>query len=361
MNSIKGKIINYNESFFGEIIFNQNINKINKIENFNNDVIIIPGFVDLHCHGGNGFDTMEGYSSIKEMSNFHLLHGTTTLLPTTWTSGFDNILKTLKSIDELINDENNNIEGIHLEGPFINPNKLGAQPALTQLPSYDFIENILKDVDIKIITLAPEIEGMNEFIDFLINKDIRVQFGHTLADFKTTNEYLEKYNLGFTHLYNAMSGHSSRKSGVLSAALLNGKHAEIICDGYHVSEQAIKIAKKCIPGLYAVSDSISATGLSDGEYNFAGIEIIKKNNIVTIKDSNTLAGSAINMYQTFKNLIQMSFSFEEAVEMTSYNAAKYLNLNNIGLIKENKISNFIVLDNNLNLVDIYFNGKKING
>ena len=91
------------------------------------------------------------------------------------------------------------------------------------------------------------------------------------------------------------------------------------------------------------------------------IEIIKKNNIVKIKDSNTLAGSAINMYQTFKNLIQMSFSYEEAVEMTSYNAAKYLNLNNVGLIKENKISNFIVLDNNLNLVDIYFNGKKING
>ena len=90
-------------------------------------------------------------------------------------------------------------------------------------------------------------------------------------------------------------------------------------------------------------------------------EIIKKNNIVKIKDSNTLAGSAINMYQTFKNLIQMSFSYEEAVEMTSYNAAKYLNLNNVGLIKENKISNFIVLDNNLNLVDIYFNGKKING
>ena len=116
MNSIKGKIINYNESFFGEIIFNQNINKINKIETFNNDVIIIPGFVDLHCHGGNGFDTMEGYSSIKEMSNFHLLHGTTTLLPTTWTSGFDSILKTLKSIDELINDDNNNIEGIHQIG-----------------------------------------------------------------------------------------------------------------------------------------------------------------------------------------------------------------------------------------------------
>ena len=88
---------------------------------------------------------------------------------------------------------------------------------------------------------------------------------------------------------------------------------------------------------------------------------MKKNNMVTIKDSNTLAGSAINMYQSFKNLIQMSFSYEEAVGMTSYNAAKYLNLNNIGLIKEDKISNFIVLDNNLNLVDIYFNGEKING
>ena len=199
------------------------IEKIHKEDKVEDNVIILPGYIDLHCHGGGGFDTMQGYDSIKKMSHFHLINGTTTLLPTTWTSKFDHIKKALHGVNKLVEDTTNNIEGIHLEGPFINPNKLGAQPALTQLPSSVFIENILQIADIKVITLAPEIDGMNEFIKFLISKKIQVQFGHTLADFKTSNEYLSKYPIGFTHLYNAMSGHGSRESGVLSSALLNSK------------------------------------------------------------------------------------------------------------------------------------------
>ncbi|MDC0587235.1 amidohydrolase family protein [bacterium] len=267
--------------------------------------------------------------------------------------------KALYNVNKLIADTTNNIEGIHLEGPFINPDKLGAQPALTHLPSNEFIENILGLAHIKIITLAPEIEGMKEFIKFLINKNIQVQFGHTLANFKTSNEYLTQYPIGFTHLYNAMSGHASRESGVLSSALLNGKFAEIICDNNHVSEQAIKIAYKCIPGLYSVSDAIAATGLSDGLYNFAGVDIEKKNNKVCLKGTNTLAGSVITMHETFKNLINMNFSFEDAVKMTSYNASKYLKLENVGILKEENISNFVVLDKNLNLLRVFLNGKVV--
>ena len=299
------------------------------------------------------------YDSIKKMSHFHLLNGTTTLLPTTWTNKFEHIKKALHDVNKLVADTTNNISGIHLEGPFINPNKLGAQPALTQLPSNEFIENILQIADIKVITLAPEIEGMNEFIKFLISKKIQVQFGHTLADFKTSNEFLSKYPIGFTHLYNAMSGHSSRDSGVLSSALLNGKYAEIICDKNHVSEEAIKIAHKCIPGLYAISDAISATGLSDGTYNFAGVTVEKKNNKVYLKKSNTLAGSTITMHETFKNLVNMNFTLEEAVKMTSYNASQYLNLKNLGILEKNNLSNFIVMDKNLNLLKIFLNGELV--
>ena len=359
MNSIKGKIINYNESFNGEIFFSNKIEKIHKEDKVEDNVFILPGYIDLHCHGGAGFDTMQGYDSIKKMSHFHLINGTTTLLPTTWTSKFDHIKKALHGVNKLVEDTTNNIEGIHLEGPFINPNKLGAQPALTQLPSNEFIENILEIANIKVITLAPEIEGMNEFIKFLISKKIQVQFGHTLADFKTSNEYLSKYPIGFTHLYNAMSGHTSRESGVLSSALLNGKYAEIICDKNHVSREAIKIAHKCIPGLYAISDAISATGLADGMYNFAGVAVEKKNNKVYLKKSNTLAGSAITMHETFKNLVNMNFSLEEVVRMTSYNASKYLKLDNLGVLEKNNLSNFIVMDKNLNLLKIFLNGELV--
>ena len=114
------------------------------------------------------------------------------------------------------------------------------------------------------------------------------------------------------------------------------------------------------PSVYtAVSDAIAATGLSDGLYNFAGVDIEKKNNKVCLKGTNTLAGSVITMHETFKNLINMNFSFEDAVKMTSYNASKYLKLENVGILKEENISNFVVLDKNLNLLRVFLNGKVV--
>jgi len=358
-NKVSGKIVNYNSSYIGDVYFSEKINelKIKDSDDYNN--IIIPGFIDLHCHGGHGFDVMEGSQSIIEMSKYHLRHGTTSIMPTTWTNTLENTISALKGFNEIKSD-NQNILGIHLEGPFINPDKLGAQPNLTEKPSLDFIKKILKIADVKIITLAPEIDGMQEFINDLVELNIKVQFGHTLADFSCCDKIMKDYEVGFTHLYNAMSGNDHRSPGVLSAALSNGNFAEIICDNIHVSKQAIKIAHKCISGLYAITDSISASGLNDGEYIFANNNIKKENNSVKIKSDGTLAGSIITMDQTFKNLISMDFSLEEAVALTSYNASKYLNLNNIGIIQKNFLSNFLILDKEFNLKEVYIRGKKIN-
>lgn len=359
-NKVSGKIINHDSSFIGDLYFSEKINelKINDSDDYNN--IIIPGFIDLHCHGGNGFDVMEGSKSIIEMSKYHLMHGTTSIMPTTWTNTLENTLSALKGFNEIKND-NQNILGIHLEGPFINPNKLGAQPNLTEKPSLDFIKKTLEISDVKIITLAPEIDGMQEFINDLVDLNIKIQFGHTLADFSCCEKIMKDHEVGFTHLYNAMSGNDHRSPGVLSAALSKGKYAEIICDNIHVSKEAIKIAKKCIPNLYAITDSINASGLFDGEYIFANNKIKKENNSVKISSNGTLAGSIVTMDQTFKNLISMDFSLEEAVSLTSYNASRYLKINNVGVIDKNYISNFVVLDKNLNLKEVYLNGKKIDG
>ena len=359
-NKVSGKIINHNSSFIGDLYFNEKINelKINDSDDYNN--IIIPGFIDLHCHGGNGFDVMEGSKSIIEMSKYHLMHGTTSIMPTTWTNTLQNTLSALKGFNEIKND-NQNILGIHLEGPFINPNKLGAQPNLTEKPSINFINKILEISDVKIITLAPEIDGMQEFINDLVDLNIKIQFGHTLADFSCCEKIMKDHEVGFTHLYNAMSGNDHRSPGVLSAALSKGKYAEIICDNIHVSKEAIKIAKKCIPNLYAITDSINASGLTDGEYIFANNKIKKENNSIKISSDGTLAGSIVTMDQTFKNLISMDFSLEEAVSLTSYNASRYLKMNNVGVIDRNYISNFVILDKNLNLKEVYLKGKKING
>ena len=158
----------------------------------------------------------------------------------------------------------------------------------------EFIKKILEIADVKIITLAPEIDGMQEFINDLVELNIKIQFGHTLADFDCCEKIMKDHEIGFTHLYNAMSGNDHRSPGVLSAALLKGKYAEIICDNIHVSKEAIKIAKKCIPGLYAITDSINASGLNDGEYIFAKNNIIKENNI-----SGIIVGNPLNMDGSF--------------------------------------------------------------
>ena len=357
---ITGKIVNYNSSIIGNLSFNNHIQNLEKISSNEYDFIIIPGFIDLHCHGGNGYDVMEGATSIENMAKYHLNHGTTSIMPTTWTNTLEETFKALEGINQIIKN-NSNILGIHLEGPFINPNKLGAQPNLTQKPSIDFIKKISEIALIKIITLAPEIENMNEFINFISKKtNIKIQFGHSIADYDCCIKHMEQGEIGFTHLYNAMSGSNHRDPGVLSAALEKGKFAEIICDNIHVSKQSIKIAKKCISGLYAITDSINASGLDDGEYIFAKNNIIKKNKSVKIKHDDTLAGSIITMDQTFKNLINMDFSIEEAVELTSYNASKYLNIQNIGKLEKGCLSNFLVLDNNLKIIDIYLGGNKVN-
>ena len=359
MNKISGTIVNYDSIFEGEIEFDHNIKKLKNTKNTNTKKYIIPGFIDLHCHGGGGFDTMDGNNAIVQMSKYHLSKGTTSILPTTWTSTFEHTLRSLNGFNSLIN-KNSNILGVHLEGPFINRNKLGAQPPRTQLPSKEFIENILKVAPIKTITLAPEINNMKDFIPFLIEKNINVQFGHSLADSDCCEKYMNEHKVSFTHLYNAMSDNNHRKPGVLSSALLNGKFAEIICDLNHVSKESILIAKKCIPDLYAITDAISACGLSDGDYKFAGVDITKKDKKVVIKESSTLAGSIVNMHETFLNLLKINISLKDAVKMTSFSAAKYLNESTIGYLKEGNRSNFLVLDKDLNIEKIFLNGNLIN-
>ena len=235
---ISGKIINHDNSFFGEILFDDIITGINLSEKVNKECYIIPGFVDLHCHGGGGFDTMDGVEAIQQMSSYHLSKGTTSLLATTWTSSFDHTFASLSDFNSLINT-NSNLIGVHLEGPFINPKKLGAQPPLTIEPSIEFIEKINEIASIKTITLAPELRGMDHFIPFLIDKGINVQFGHSLADSKSCEKYMNLKNISFTHLYNAMSDNNHRNPGVLSAALVRGNFAEIICDMNHVSSESI--------------------------------------------------------------------------------------------------------------------------
>ena len=209
------------------------------------------------------------------------------------------------------------------------------------------------------MTLAPELNGIEPLLDFMQKNKIKIQFGHSLAKYDQCIQYMDKYKIGFTHLYNAMSGNDHRDPGVLTAALNHGDFAEIIFDKHHVSTGAFLLAKKCIPNLYTVSDSIGVSGLKDGFYTFAGAEIEKKDGKVFQKKTNTLAGSIVTMYQTFLNLIEINCSLPEAVSLTSYNAARYLDESSIGEIHPGKIANIIILDKSFKIKSIYLHGQKI--
>ena len=358
MESISGKIIINDKIISGNLLFNNKVIEIIDDKTLNNENFILPGFIDLHCHGGNGFDTMEGLESIVELSKYHLENGTTTFFPTTVTASYNDTFKALNGLNDYINRNKFqiNIEGIHLEGPFINPKKLGAQPPFTQIPNLDFIKNLLKQAPIKIMTLAPEIDGGLDLIERLIELDIKPQIGHTLASTDVCNLSINKGVESFTHLYNAMSGFDHREPGAVASAFANLNYSEIICDLIHVHPYMIKLAYKNIKDLYVITDCISASGMKDGEYNLGVNRVFKKGNIVKL-NNNTLGGSVLTMQQAFKNLLKIGFSIIEAVQMTSTNAAKYLNRKDIGNLNVGSYANILVLDKNFNILKVFLNGK----
>tara|TARA_B100001027_G_C16246409_1_gene322097 strand:- start:101 stop:1183 length:1083 start_codon:yes stop_codon:yes gene_type:complete len=358
MERISGKIIINDKIISGNLLFNNKVIEIIDDKTLNNENFILPGFIDLHCHGGNGFDTMEGLESIVELSKYHLENGTTTFFPTTVTASYNDTFKALNGLNDYINRNKFqiNIEGIHLEGPFINPKKLGAQPPFTQIPNLDFIKNLLKQAPIKIITLAPEIDGGLDLIERLIELDIKPQIGHTLASTDICNLSINKGVESFTHLYNAMSGFDHREPGAVASAFANLNYSEIICDLIHVHPYMIKLAYKNIKDLYVITDCISASGMKDGEYNLGVNRVFKKGNIVKLNNK-TLGGSILTMQQAFKNLLKIGFSIIEAVQMTSTNAAKYLNRKDIGNLNVGSYANILVLDKNFNILKVFLNGK----
>ena len=358
MESISGKIIINDKIISGNLLFNNKVIEIIDDKTLKNENFILPGFIDLHCHGGNGFDTMEGLESIVELSKYHLENGTTTFFPTTVTASYNDTFKALEGLNDYINRNKFqiNIEGIHLEGPFINPKKLGAQPPFTQIPNLDFIKNLLKQAPIKIMTLAPEIDGGLDLIERLIELDIKPQIGHTLASTDICNLSINKGVESFTHLYNAMSGFDHREPGAVASAFANLNYSEIICDLIHVHPYMIKLAYKNIKDLYVITDCISASGMKDGEYNLGVNRVFKKGNIVKLNNK-TLGGSVLTMQQAFKNLLKIGFSINEAVQMTSTNAAKYLNRKDIGNLNVGSYANILVLDKNFNILKVFLNGK----
>lgn len=359
---LHGNILIEGTFFEAEIEFNQKIISIKKIGLENPKLSkIIPGFIDLHVHGGGGADIMEGGDAARVVAKTHLKHGTTSYLATTMTSEYSDLEKSFLAMkNSFINKEKAEARllGVHLEGPYISKDKLGAQPDAVREATIQEIESLNKIVPIKSITIAPEIFKHLNIISDLVARNIVVQIGHTNGSYEDGVMALNKGAKTFTHLFNAMSAFHHRAPGMTGAALAHANHAELIPDLLHVHPGAIKAALRAIPNLYFVTDATAATGMPDGNYKLGTHTVHKCLGGVRLADG-TLAGSALTMDQALRNIVELGISIPEASSRLSQIPAQLIGLSDRGQIKEGYYSDLLVLKNDLSLNEIYSEGEKI--
>jgi N-acetylglucosamine-6-phosphate deacetylase len=322
---------------------------------------VLPGFIDSHVHGGGGRDTMEGGDAIDVIARMHVRRGTTSLLATTMTAPLPELELAMSALGAACQTRRSGaarVLGVHLEGPYINPRKLGAQPDFVRPAAIAEILALHALAPIVLITLAPELPGNLDIIPALRAAGFRVQIGHTLGTYEDGVAALERGAGGFTHLFNAMSGMHHRAPGIVGAALAHARHAEIIPDLLHVHPGALHAALRAIPGLFCVTDSTAATGMPDGEYRLGSLRVTKCMGGVRLPDG-TLAGSTLTMDQALRNLVGLGLTLREASLRVSTHAADYLGLDNRGRIDEGHHADLVVLDRDLQLQRVLVEGEDI--
>lgn len=322
---------------------------------------ILPGFIDLHVHGGGGRDVMQGGDAPRVMARAHATTGTTSLLATTMTAPLPEIASALRAIRAAMNARRRGearILGVHLEGPFLNPGRLGAQPPCVVGGDLGAALALHAMAPIRVLTLAPELAGHLALIRDLSGLGVRVQIGHTLASYDEVVAALEAGAKGFTHLFNAMNGLHHREPGAVGAALAHGDFAELIPDLVHVHPGAIRAALRCIPRLYAVTDGTAASGMPDGPYQLGAHAVTKCQNSVRLPDG-TLAGSCLTMHQAFKNLVGLGLSVPEASRRCSQFPAEHLGLEDRGRVAPGCFADLLVLEEDLALRQVLVEGEPL--
>lgn len=327
------------------------------------DRIIIPGFIDLHCHGGGGADVMDAGDAVATIAATHAAHGTTAFLATTMTAPEGDIRAALGAVATHMAapaDDGAACLGVHLEGPFISRDKLGAQPDFVIEADIALIDEFNAIAPLRVVTCAPEADPDGAMTRHLAARGTRVQIGHSSCDYETAAACFAGGRHGVTHMFNAMSGLHHRAPGIAGAALAHADHAELIPDLLHVHPGAIRAAMRAIPGLYAVTDATAASGMPDGDYQLGTQTVRRCGNGVRLADG-TLAGSCLTMMEAFANLVSIGLDVADAAARTSTIAADYLGLTDRGRIAGGAIADLVVLTPDLSLETVILRGRPVTG
>ncbi len=331
-------------------------------------MIVTPGFIDIHIHGIEGIDaTRDGYEGIEKMSKILPKYGVTSFMPTSICSSKDTLRGFIFASRKLWGEgtEGAEVIGAHLEGPFINPKRKGAQP-IEYIRKPDI--NELQDyIDAKgrmplRLTIAPELEGSNELINKAIRNNIIVSMGHSDATFSDAERGFKAGSNIVTHLFNAMREFHHRDPGLSVFALNNDDiYVEIIADFIHLHPEVLKLISKIKPfnRIILITDSIEATGLPDGTYQLGSYTVIVKNRKATLTDG-TIAGSTLTLDEAIRNMIKIGLPLRFSIMMATSVPAEALRLEKIGKIEPGMKANLVVLDHALNVKYTIIHGKVFN-
>ena len=317
---------------------------------------VSPGFIDIHIHGYKGFDMMKNtYESLMSMSNDLLATGVTGFVATTMTDTPERIREVIyEAKSASLNTKGADLLGIHLEGPFISDEYKGAHRGEYILnPSVKSFRDICDGNEnfVKIVTLAPELVGAAELIEYLKISGIVPSMGHTAASYNEGKESILRGIKSCTHMFNAMRGFLHREPGVLGAVMDSDIAAECIADGIHVHEAALRILikQKGIDKVILVTDAMMGAGLEDGEYTLGGQRVYVKQGEARLKNG-LLAGSVLAMDKAVRNMAKFChLDIAKAVSLATINPARILGLKYRGIIDKGYSSDILIFDENINI------------
>jgi N-acetylglucosamine-6-phosphate deacetylase len=333
------------------------------------DKLAVPGFLDVHIHGAGGHDVMEGTeTALKTVARTIARHGTTSFVATTVTASTEDICRASEGIAGYIAQQRQACEskaeilGIHFEGPFISSVRRGVHPReFLKLPSAELLEKFLDAAKGhgQILTIAPELLGAIPCIDAARQAGLVVAIGHTDATYEQARAAIARGAHHAVHVYNAMRPFSHRDSGVIGAALTTPEvSAELIADGIHVDETAMRLLLKAkgAGSVILVSDGISATGMPDGNYTLGTFKVTVSGGVCRGAEGK-LAGSTLTLDRALRNIVNLGIPLGDALRMLTLNPATLLGIEfKKGSLRTGADADLLLLDRALNVTQVWTRG-----
>ena len=322
---------------------------------------VLPGLVDIHSHGAVGHDFCdEDVKGLKEILAYEKSVGVTSYCPTSMTFPEEKLSRVFAQIPEVMEEEDSRyarVLGINMEGPFISPAKIGAQnPDYVMKADVDMFRRLDHNCGnaIRLVTLAPEVEGNMDFIREL-KDEVHISIGHTAAGYDTASEAFALGADHVTHLFNAMPAFAHRDPGVVGAAADHQRvYAEVICDLIHIHPSMIRAIFSFLgeERMVLISDSMEATGMEDGVYQLGGQKVKKEGAYARLLDG-TIAGSVTCLFDGFRNAVKAGIPLESAIRLVTMNPAKSIGMEDqVGIIAEGNYADLILVDQDLNLIQV---------